>query len=255
MDRKRMRQLQSISHRTHQTKGEIQKEFVTSLAKKLAERKHRADLSLATTAKSTEGSFSAEVKYNSALGHPSEKDLMTLTAQSYPDHEINWELIDVDSDSGVITMMLEPSVEVIPVKDVKSIPPEFTSIGTAMYKRAADSSGKVNEIWTLKKTSDGLALFRSNDDLEVTAEDESGFKAGDVVNTPNGVGLIKRMDDLGNAFVQIGNKMHLVGASDLERYDTKKDLSMLQTYYEKLYGPEFSRALTRSFEEITKKSK
>lgn len=240
-----MKRLQAISHRTHQTHTDLAKEFLITLKAKLARRKYRADLSLVTAAKHTEGSFSAEVKYNSQLGHPSEEDLLTLVAQSYPMHEINWELIDVDSGAGIVTMMLEPSVEVIPVKDLASIPPEFTAIGTGLYKRATDTTGKVNEIWSLKKTTNGLSLFRSNDDLEVTAEDESGFKSGDVVKTPNGVGLIKRMDDLGNAFVQIGNKMHLIGASDLEKYDVDKDRKKLEDYYSQVYGPEFAKELVK----------
>lgn len=243
-----MKRLQAISHRTHQTHTDLAKEFLLTLKAKLARRKYRADLSLVTAAKSTEGSFSAEVKYNAMLGHPSEDDLLTLVAQSYPTHEINWELIDVDSGAGIVTMMLDPAVEVVPVKDLKSIPPEFTPIGTALYKRASDTTGKVNEIWKLTKTNNGLALFRNNDDIEVTAEEDTGFKSGDVVKTPNGVGIIKRMDELDNAFVQIGNNMHLIGASDLEKYDVDKDRTLLQKYYEQLYGKEFADQLVKSFE-------
>jgi hypothetical protein len=249
MDKKLMKRLQAISHRVNRNKTELAAEFVSTLKKKLAERNHRADLDLSTRSKVVEGSFTAEIKFDPQLGYPTDKDLMTLVAQSYPTHEIDWDLLQVDDELGVISLMLEPSVEVLPLASIKEIPPEFTSIGTGLYKRATDTNGTVMEIWSLKKTDDGLALFKSPDDLEITAEEE-GFKAGDVVNTEYGPGRIVRFDDLGNAFVQVGSKKHLVGAADLTDYDLDKEKTQLTQYYTEAYGdPDFAKRLVEEYDD------
>lgn len=245
MDRKRMKRLQAISHRVNRGRNEMQKEFLTGLKKKLAERKYRADLILVTAAKDTTGTFHAELKFNPQLGHPDENDLLTMVAQSYPTHQIDWELVDVNPEAGIITLVLEPNVEVVPVASMQGIPPEFTAIGTGIYKRAADASGKVNELWTLKKGEDGLALYRSQDDLEIVAE-EGGFAAGDVVNTPYGPGRIQRFDDLGNAFVQVGSEKHLISAAEMTPYSVDKEKSKLEDYYAEAYGDrEFAKGLVK----------
>lgn len=243
------KRLKMMSQRVNRDRTDAAKEFLSTLKKQLGERKYRADLQLVTASKSTRGRFSAEIRFNPQLGHPAEKDVITLVAQSYPSHDIDWEVLEVDTANGIVSLMLEPSVEVMPVESVKSIPAEFVSIGTGLYKRARDASGKVNEIWTLKKGEGGLALYRNPNDLEVTAEDESGFRAGDVVNTPYGVGRIQRFDDLGNAFVQVGTKQRLVGAVDLQKYDIDKERSKLKDYYAEAYGdPSFADALVKKME-------
>jgi len=245
MTKKEMKRLQAISHNESPAKTQLNNEFLSNLKTKLAERKYRADLEMVTASKDTTSTFKADVAYNPELGHPSENDLLTLVAQNYPTHEIDWELVQVDPEEGIISLMLEPSVEVVPVTSVKAIPPEFVAIGTGIYKRAADNTGKVQEIWTLKKSDDGLALYRNQDDLEITA-DEEGFKAGDVVMTEYGPGRIKRFDnDL--AFVQVGNKQHLVAAMDLKPYSVEKEKTKLTTYYEELYGKEFAEGMTKDF--------
>lgn len=252
MNKKQMKRLQAISHRESPARTKLNTEFLSNLKSKLAERKYRADLSFVTAAKDTTGTFKAEIPYNPELGHPSENDLMTLVAQNYPTHEIDWELIQVDPEEGVISLMLEPSVEMVPVESVRAIPPEFVAIGTGLYKRAADNSGNVQEIWTLKKNDNGLALYRNQDDIEVTAE-EDGFKAGDVVMVEgHGPGRIKRFDEMGNAFVTVGNKVHLVAAMDMQPFDITREKTKLTKYYEEIYGKDFAEALTREYGDARK---
>jgi len=248
MSRATMKRLQAISHRLHNDRTSVASEFVTGLKAALGKRGYRADLELSTEAKSTISRFSAAVPFNKELGHPSEEDLMSLVAQSYPTHEIAWDLVEVDSDNGIVLLQLEPSTEVVPVKSISEIPPEFTSIGTGLYKRAADASGNVQEIWTLKRGDEGLMLYRNNDDIEIESK-EDGFKAGDVANTPYGPGRILRFDDMGNAFVQVGNKKRLVAAKELGMYSVEKEKKKLTDYYTEAYGdPEFAKALTEKYD-------
>jgi len=253
MDRARMKKLQAISHRLHRDRTSVATEFVTGLKAVLAKRGYRADLQISTQAKSTASRFSAAVPFDVQLGHPSEDDLMALVAQAYPMHEIDWELVEVDSDNGVVLLNLQPATEVVPIKSISEIPPEFKSIGTGLYKRAADASGNVHEIWTLKRGDDGLVLYRNNDDVEIEAKDE-GFKAGDVATTPYGPGRILRFDDMGNAFVQVGNNKRLVAGKELGIYSIEKEKKKLTDYYAEAYGdPEFARALTENYDTRKKK--
>lgn len=253
MNRTDMKRLQAISHRLHRDKTSVATEFMTGLKAELSKRGYRADLEISTSARSTIGRFTASVPFDTELGHPTEEDLMTLVAQAYPTHEIDWELVEVDSDLGVVLLTLQPSTEIVPVKNISEIPPEFKSIGTGLYKRAADATGNVHEIWTLKRTDDGLMLFRNNDDVEISAKEE-GFKAGDVANTPYGPGRILRFDEMGNAFVQVGNKKRLVAAKELGVYSIEKEKKKLTDYYAEAYGDaEFAKALTNKYDTRTNK--
>jgi len=252
MDRAKIKRLQAISHRLHRDRTSVATDFVTGLKAALAKRGYRADLQISTEAKSTISRFSAAVPFDTQLGHPSEEDLMTLVAQAYPTHEIDWDLVEVDSDNGIVLLQLQPSTEVVPVHSISEIPPEFKSIGTGLYKRAADASGNVHEIWTLKRGDDGLVLYRTNDDVEIEAAEDT-FKAGDVANTPYGPGRILRFDDKGNAFVQVGNKKRFVAGNELGIYSIEKEKKKLTDYYSEAYGdPEFAKALTEKYD--TRKS-
>jgi len=253
MSQSRMKRLQAISHRLHKDRTSVATEFVTGLKAALAKRGHRADLEILTEAKSTVSRFTASVPFNTTLGHPSEEDLMAVVAQAYPTHDIDWEMVQVDSDLGVVLLTLEPSTEVVPIQSISQIPPEFRSIGTGLYKRAADASGNVQEIWTLKRGDDGLMLYRNHDDVEIEAKDD-GFKAGDVANTPYGPGRIIRFDETGNAFVQVGNNKRLVAAGELGIYSIEKEKKKLTDYFTEAYGDsEFAKALTDNYD--TRKSK
>jgi len=252
MNSAKIKRLQAISHRLHKDRTSVATEFVSGLKAALSKRGYRADLVISTTAKSTVSRFRASVPFDTNLGHPSEEDLMGLVAQSYPTHEIDWELVEVDSDLGLVLLTLEPSTEIIPVNSISEIPPEFKSIGTGLYKRAVDASGNVHEVWTLKRGDDGLVLFRNNDDVEIEAK-EDGFKAGDIANTPYGPGRILRFDDHGNAFVQVGNKKRLVAGKELGVYSIEKEKKKLTDYYSEAFGdPEFAKALTENYD--TRKS-
>jgi len=245
MGNENLKRLQKISHRLNQDQTELKDTFVSGLKRALAERGHRADLSLSTEAKSTQGTFRASVGFDPQLGHPGDKDLTTLVAQSYPTHDIDWELTDVDSELGIILLSIAPSMEVIPVSNINEIPPDFVSIGTGLYKRAIDST--VNEVWSLKRTDDGLILSRNEDDLDVTAE-EGALKAGDIANTPHGPGRITRFDEMGNAFVQIGNNVRLVAGKDLGLFSIDKERKKLTDYYAEAYGDKaFADALTKDY--------
>jgi hypothetical protein len=222
----------------HKTKeSQLKKELLRDLKAKLSLRKYRADLKLITTAKNTSGTFHAIVKFNPDLRYPSEEDLMSIVGQSYPSHQIDWGLVDISDSDGVISLTLGPKVEVIPLKSLKEIPSEFISVGTGLYKRAADASGNAFEIWEVKQDSSGnKALVRREEDLEVEASEDDGFKAGDVVQTPYGPGRIKKFDDFGNAFVQVGNTKHLISAADMKEYSIDKERAKLIDYYTEAYG-------------------
>jgi hypothetical protein len=243
MARNRVRELQSMSHKSKESS--LKKEFLRDLKKKLAVRKYRADLKLIT--------FDAVVKFNPALGYPSEEDLMSITGQAYPKHQIDWELVDVAENNGTVALVLEPAIEVIPIKSLKEIPAEFVSLGAGIYKKAANAAGNITEIWKLKKDEDGYVLYRSEDDFEVEADREDNFKAGDVVMTDFGPGKIKKFDDFGNAIVQVGSKKHLVAASDLKDYSQDADRKNLQDYFTQAYGdPTFSKALVEKLSKAPK---
>ncbi len=243
-----LKRLQKISHRVNYDQTELATEFIGGLKAALAKRGYRADLSIATNARSTVGTFTASVRFDTSLGHPTEEDLVSLVAKSYNTHEIDWELAEVDSDQGLILMSLKPSVEMIPIKSIQEIPPEFKAIGTGIYKRAVDST--VSEIWELKRGEDGLFMYKKNDDMEVKA-DEGGFKAGDCVVTPYGIGKIVRFTDEGNAYVLCGNTKHLVCGRELEPYRIEKEKKLLEEYYSAMYGDvNFARELTKSTEQL-----
>jgi len=245
-----------ISHRVNRDQNEAAQHVLSGIRTFLASRGHRADLAISTKAKCTQGSFSASIKFDPVLGYPEEQDLMAVVAQYYPDHEINWDLADVDTDMGIVLLQLEPSREVIPVASLDKIPPEFKPIGSGLYKRAADSSGSVHEIWTLSKGQEGLMLYRNMDDLEVTADDENQFRAGDIVNTPYGPGRIQRFDEVGNAIVTIGNQKKLVAAGDLIPYNVNKEKKMLEEYFAQAYGDkDLARALLQDYTTRGKKKR
>lgn len=245
MDQGKLKRLQKISHRVNRDKTELQDTFVSGLKDALASRGHRADLAISTEAKSTLGTFTASVGFDPQLGHPSESDLVTVVAQAYPTHEVDWELADVDSDLGIVLLSLKPSTEVVPVNSINEIPPEFVAIGTGLYKRAVDET--VSEVWTLKRSDDGLILTRNEEDIDVTAE-ENQLKAGDIANTPYGPGRILRFDELGNAFVQVGNTKRLVAGKDLGMYSVERERKKLTDYFAEAYGDkEFAQALTKDY--------
>ena len=249
MNREMLRRLQKISHRENVDKTELAQNFFSTLEKTLAKRGYRADLQMSTDARSTKGRFTASVKFSQQLGRPDDVDLMALVAQSYPTHQIDWQLIQIDPVEGIVIMPLEPAVEMVPLTSINAIPPEFKPIGTALYLRAADTSGKVHEVWTLKKDPDhGLMLYRNQDDLEVTAENETDVKAGDAVNTPHGPGRVVRFDDGGNAFVQIGNQKRLVAKADMTPYKKEKEEKKLVDLYTQIYGDaQFAKELVQDY--------
>jgi hypothetical protein len=249
MDRTTLRRLQQISHRTNVDQTEVAQNFFSGLQKKLAERGYRADLQIATDARSTKGRFTANVKYAQQLGRPDDIDLIALVAQAYPTHQIDWTLVQIDPEQSLVMMPLEPAVEVVPISDINAIPPEFKPIGTAIYLRAADTTGKVHEVWTLKKDQNGgMLLYRNQDDIELTAETENEIKAGDAVNTPHGPGRVVRFDEQGNAFVQVGNQKRLVAKTDMTPYKKEKEEKKLVDLYTQIYGdPEFAKGLVQDY--------
>lgn len=247
MAKSRIEKIQEMHRSVDVASTDIVKELQATVVNKIAAKGYRADLKLFTASKTVSGPFAVEVKFNASLGYPTEKDLMSLVAGSYPKHAIDWTTVEVDDAAGVIVLQLEPSLSVVPVNSISEIPSEYRSIGAGLYKRAANASGTVQEIWTLKKSDDGsLSLIRNQDDIEITAEEE-GFKAGDVVNTPTGPGRLVRYDELGNALVQVGSKKQLVAASELQPYDLKKEKSKLLEYFSQLYGEEFAQKMVKEY--------
>lgn len=249
MDRKLAKKMVALSQKVNKDQTDLTKQTLSAVKRHLQKRGYRADLEFVTRSHKTAGArFQAEIKFDSGLGYPTEDDVLAITAQSAPEHDIEWETVDVDTDLGIVYLNLEPSVEMIPVANINSIPGEFVSLGAGLYKKAADASDSIMEIWSLQKTDNGLALYR-NDDIDVTADEEDdSFKAGDVVDTPSGPGLIKRMDDLGNAFVQVGRSLRLVAQNDMQKYDISKEKQKLVDYYTRVYGdPSFGQALVEEY--------
>ena len=227
----------------------------------LEKKGYRTDLKLICKNAST-NDFEAKVRYDIYLGYPTKKDLTSIVAESFPGHEINWELVDVDDNSGVVTMMLSPAQEVIPLKSVKDIPAEFEAVGTGTYKRAQVADKSIYEIWSLVQQGSDYALVRNKDEYEVVSSDTFKWKKGDVVKTPYGEGIFQEYDDIGNGFVQVGNRKHLVAADELmeqyagdEEYDAKKDKTKEYDYYAQIYGPEYAKQLVDSESAIERKKK
>jgi hypothetical protein len=248
-----MKRVRSAIQNTPLHKDAEEKRFMDSLKKWLTAKGYRADLKMIAVDGRPKNRFSVTVRYAKELKLPTERDLMAIAAESYPQHEIDWPLTNVDQDDGIIMLVLTPSVESIPVESIEKIPPEFKAIGTGLYKRAADSTGNVHEIWTLRKGDEGLVLYRNQDDLEVKAEEE-GLKAGDVVQTPYGPGRISKFDEGGNAFVQIAGsgKVRLVAKTDMVPYDQSKEKAKLKEYYEVAFGDaDLAESMTRDFSDVT----
>lgn len=261
MNRKNLKDLQRLhacNHRQDVMENVVSQDIMKGLRAHLEKRGYRADLKLVTASKNTEGSFHAECKFRADLGFPAEQDLMAIVAQSYPQHQIEWETAEVDPTAGIVLINLNPSVECVPISSMKEIPDEFVSIGAGIYKRAADTTGQIMEIWKLKKDDAGsLALYRNHDDVEVTASDEDQFKAGDVVQVEGlGVGRIQSFDSLGNALITVGNKKHLVAADEIKDYDIDSERARLVDYYTEATGSrEYAEALVKQYGDKYKETK
>ena len=246
MDLKRYKELLAMGKQYNGRK--LDKSVLSAIDAAMKNRAYRADLAIASSAKYGESGVSVNIRYHTDIGHPSEKDLMAVVADTYQGYGIDWDTALVDSVTGTIVLNLEPSVESIPLGSIQDIPPEFVSIGSGCFKRSADASGDVLEVWNLKKTDDGLALIRAMEDMEVTAEDESAeLKAGMLVDTPHGPGKILRFDDAGNAFVQVGSKTRLVAKDSVKEYNRSTDKKKLQEFYSQIYGPEFAKSLVEDY--------
>jgi len=225
----------------------LDKQVLSAIDAEMKKRPYRADLKISAASKYGSDGLSLKVRYHAPLGNPSEEDLMALTAESFEGYDIDWDTALVDPATGTIVLNLEQSVESIPLGSIRDIPSEFVSVGSGYYKRAADASGNVLEVWSLKKTDDGLALIRNMDDMEITAEEDPEVAAGALVDTPYGPGKVLRFDDAGNAFVQVGNKTRLVAKGDVALYNRNTDKKKLQDFYTQIYGPEFAKSLVEDF--------
>lgn len=227
--------------------------FISELKAGLAVRQHRADLQLRCSVDPV-GNFPVIVKYAEIMGYPTQKDLATIVGQSFPGHEINWKLVDVDDASQTITLMLSPSEEVVNVASVQDIPKDFESIGACLYKRAENTEKSIYGIWTLKDIDGNLALIRNKDEYEVIAANDVdvGFKKGDVVSTPYGLGLFQRYDEIGNGFVQCGTVIHLVAKDGIKGYDQSKEKTKLYDFFAQIYGPDLAKGLVEDYHEGVK---
>lgn len=243
--KQKVERMKAISHNVNKGEGEMKAEIINSVKSYLDKKGYRADLSLISRYKPAENrAFPIEVRYNAKFEYPNEKDLMALVAESYAGYEIDWGTAQVDTNEGLVTLNLKPSVEIIPIANIKEIPPEFIAVGTGIFKRKASASGDVMEIWELKKDGNNLSLVRKMDDMDITATEEDKFKAGDAVETPEGVGRIVRFDEVGNALVQIGSQKRLVAAEDIRPYKVNDEKSKLLQYFTEAYGDaDFAKGL------------
>lgn len=235
--KQKVERMKSISHHINKGEGEMKTEIINSVKNYLDKKGYRADLNLISRYKPTQNqTFPIEIRYNASFEFPNEKDLMAIVAENYAGYEIDWDTASVEPREGLVTLNLKPSVESIPIANIKEIPPEFIAVGTGIFKRKASASGDVMEIWELRKDGNNFSLVRKMDDMDITATEEDKFKAGDAVETPEGVGRIVRFDETGNALVQIGNKKRLVGAEDIRPYKVEDEKSKLIQYYTEAYG-------------------
>jgi hypothetical protein len=241
----KVERMQAISHHVNKGEGEMKTEIISSIKSYLDKKGYRADLCLVSRRKPVANQvFPVEIRYNAKFEYPSERDLMALVAESFNGYEIDWGTAQVDTNDGLVALTLKPAVEIIPVANIKEIPPEFVAIGTGLFKRKANASGDVMEIWELKKDGNNLSLTRKMDDMDITAKEDEEFKAGDAVETPEGVGRILRFDDVGNALVQIGSLKRLVAKDDIRPYKMNDEKAKLVQYFTEAYGDaDFARSL------------
>jgi len=250
MSIKKLAEVQDLNA-PNSTSDNIKKEYVDTVREFLDRKGYRADLVIASKVKNFDSTLGVEIKYNAKFDFPPDRDLMALVAAVVPQYEIDWSTAVVDPDQGTIALTLRTSVESIPVKSVRDIPSEFEAIGSGIFMKKADASGRVAEIWELKKDeSGGLVLSRKMDDMEVLQKEEEGFVAGDVVATSDGVGRIDKFDPSGNAYVVIGNKTRLVAADDLKPYDIKTEQTKLYEYYKAIYGDEYAKMLLDTYSDV-----
>ena len=245
MSVKRLSEVQSIGDLVGSKKKEaMKKQFVDTLRSFMERKGYRADLVVVSNQKTSERNVSVEIKYNTEFDFPADKDLMALIATTYPDYEVDWATAVVDDEAGTIAINLRPTREIIPIKGYKDIPSDFEPQGTGIFHRKADATGNVAEVWELRKGADGgLALVRKMDDMQVLKGEEDSIKVNDAVRTPEGVGRVESFDEVGNAYVRIGNQKRLMAAEDLAKYDTNKDKQTLFEYFKQVYGDEFAKAL------------
>lgn len=248
-----MQSIKNLTNSHERAKNEWGNDFLKNLKVRLSSKGYRSDLKVFCK-NASKGDFEITVKYDNVLGYPTQKDLIGLVANKFPTHDINWDLVDVNDNTNIITMMLSPSKEIVPVESINKIPEEFQYVGTNIYKRASDKHNEIFEIWSLTTANDGsMALIRNKGDFEVLSNDFNKFKKGDTVNTPYGLGLFQRYDDLGNGFVQVGNRVHLVAKDELKPYNQDKELTKIKDYYTQVYGPEFAKELTEDYSDQPKK--
>jgi len=238
--------LEKMRRVANHNKDRLEKSVTSTLSKYLSEKKYRADLKYVQRAKvASTGYQKVEVAYNKEFGFPTESDLMALVGEHAEGMEIDWPQVVVDTDAGLVNLSLRPSQNIIPVASAREIPPDFQPIGTALYRRKVDASGNVAEIWELRTTEGGLQLVRNTNDMHVVEQASEELKVGDAVSTPDGVGRIKRFDEVGNAVVAFGDRNRLVAADSMERYDVNKERKKLEEYYAEVYGdPAFAKELT-----------
>jgi hypothetical protein len=243
-----MQAIKNITNSYERAKNEWGNEFLFNLKNKFAANGFRSDLKLLYK-KATTSDFEVHVKYDKYLGYPTEKDLIGIVSKNFPGHEINWQLISVDDTSNVVTLMLSPSQETILIENVDTIPSEFISCGSCVYKRASQNNTNIFEIWNLKTADDGsLLLIRNKSDFEIlSTKDLLAFKKGDVIDTPYGLGIFQKYDEVGNGFVQVGNRTHLIAKDEMKPYDQEQEKTKLYDYYAQLYGAEFAEELIKDY--------
>lgn len=239
-------------------------DLLSNVKKTLRKNSYRTDLKMICKEASS-GDFEAKVKYDIYLEYPTKQDLSAIVAQHFPTHEINWELVDVDDHDGTVTMMLSPAQEIIPLQSVRDIPKEFEAVGTGTYKRAQVADKSIYEIWSLVQNGNDYALIRNKDEYEVVSSEKFKFRKGDIVATPYGEGIFQEYDNIGNGFVQVGNRKHLVAKDELmehylgtdkdEKYNSKKDKTKEYDYFSQVYGPEYAKQLVDSESAIERKKK
>lgn len=205
---------------------------------------YRQDLHMVVDGSQKDCVVTAEVKFNSQLGFPSEEDLMALVATNMPNYQLDWETVEADTDANSLNLTLKRSAEVLPLNSIKDIPAEFTSIGTGIFRRSVTASGKVYEIWDLVRDDDGLSLQRRSSDSDVIDGDD--ILEGAVVETPYGVGRVASIDEENcTAVVQIGKYKRIVAQDEIKEYDQNKDRKKLIEYYTSVYGKEYAELLLR----------
>lgn len=186
--------------------------FFRGLFSKMRKSGHRVDLKIARPMVRNGETCRVEVSFQPALGVPPFEHLIAFMKKLYPGHEVIAEDIEQVSP-GLLVVGTKINDERIIVASVNRVPPEFSPIGTGLFRREGDD----HHIWALERSSDGqFALVRKVEERvdpvygdlpefsrAASAGEPERIRIGARVRTPNGFGTVADIDRAGNVLVDM----------------------------------------------------